>query len=103
MSTDDELYNLAREIDDAVATVGASVAHVAASSVDVRLPGDLGTVTVSGAGELRQIDLEADEVRNYSAGSLARQLLAGIRQAEQDAAQRRHATHAAATAKEHLR
>jgi DNA-binding protein YbaB len=103
VSTDNELYNLAREIDDAIATVRASVAQVTASPVDVRLPGDLGTVTVSGAGELRRIDLEADYVRNYSAGSLARQLLAGIRQAEQDAAQRRSATHAAATAKEHLR
>ncbi|HWC20714.1 MAG TPA: YbaB/EbfC family nucleoid-associated protein [Amycolatopsis sp.] len=103
MSTDDELYNLAREINDAVATIQSTVKRAATSSVEVRLPGDLGTVTVTGAGELQRIDLDPDEVRNYTTASLARQLLAGIHQAEHDAARQRAATVADAIAKEHLR
>lgn len=102
MSTDDELYNLAREIDDAVTAVHATARQVHQAPVEVRLPGELGTIVVTGAGELQRIDLEPDEVRNYTPDGLAQQLLAGIRHAERAAAERRSAAIAAATAKEHL-
>jgi DNA-binding protein YbaB len=92
----DELYNLAREIDTAVATVAQTTSGAERAPLEWRLPGELGSVTVSGAGELTAVTLDATEMHQYSADALARTLLHGIRDAEQRADRQRGDTVAAA-------
>ncbi|MEU0795071.1 hypothetical protein ABZ342_33835 [Amycolatopsis sp. NPDC005961] len=96
MNYQDELYNLAREIDAAVATVTQTARGAEHAPLEWRLPGELGTVTVSGAGELTAVTLDITEMHQYSADALSRTVLQGIRDAEQRADQRRGDTIATA-------
>ncbi|WP_410626253.1 hypothetical protein [Amycolatopsis sp. cmx-8-4] len=96
MNYQDELHNLAREIDTAVATVAQTARGAEQAPLQWRLPGELGSVTVSGAGELTAVTLEVAELRQYSADALARTLLQSIRDAEHQADRQRSDTVAAA-------
>lgn len=89
MNFEDELYHLAREIDAATAAVAATARDAEHSPSEWRLPGELGTVTVSGAGELTAVTLDTTEMHQYSAAALSRALLRGIQEAEHHADQRR--------------
>jgi DNA-binding protein YbaB len=81
----DELYHLAREIDAAGAAVAQTAQAAERAPLEWRLPGELGSVTVSGAGELTAVTLDVAEMRQYSADALSRTLLRGIQDAEQRA------------------
>lgn len=88
MSYEDELYHLANEIDAKVAAVEGAVTDAARARVAWALPGELGTVTVTGTGELVEVHVDVPAMKAYSAASLGRQLLVGIQRAEAAAAQR---------------
>lgn len=96
MSYQDELYFLVKEINAKVAEARRTIRGAEQSQVVARLAGDLGTIAVSGMGELLAVSLNVDDVRNYTEPSLARQILQGIRQAEAEADHRRRAAIAAA-------
>ena len=98
MNYQDELYHLAREIDAATAAVAQTTQEAERAPQLWPLPGGLGSVTVSGAGELTAVTLDSAEMRQYSAAALSRALLQGIREAEQQAEHRRAETIAAAVA-----
>ncbi|WP_410566960.1 hypothetical protein [Amycolatopsis sp. cmx-4-61] len=98
MNHHDELYHLAREINTATATVAQTTQEAERTPLQWQLPGRLGSVTVSGAGELTAVTLDATQLHQYSAAALSRALLDGIRDAEQQAERRRAATIAAAVA-----
>lgn len=98
MNYQDELYHLAREIDEAAAAVAQTAQTAERAPLEWRLPGELGTVTVSGAGQLTAVTLDAAEMRQYSADALSRTLLQGIQDAEHRADRRRVDTIAAAVA-----
>jgi len=93
---EDDLYHLAREIDAATASVAQTARDAEQTPLHWRLPGELGSVTVSGAGELTALTLDVAEMHQYSAGALSRTLLQGIQHAEAQAGQRRTDTIAAA-------
>lgn len=76
----DELYNLAREIDAATAAVAQAARNAERQPLQLRLPGDLGSITVSGAGELTAVTLDGAELHQYSADALSRALLRGIQE-----------------------
>lgn len=85
MSYEDKIYHLVKEI-DAKAQAVADAVRTAERAATVRpLDGGLGTVAVSGVGELLEITLDVDQVRNQTATSLARQILRGIQRTEQEA------------------
>ncbi|MFC9250070.1 hypothetical protein [Amycolatopsis thailandensis] len=88
MSYQDELYHLAREIDATVAAVERAATGAARDRVTWTLPGELGSVTVTGAGELVDVSVDVTVMKDYSAPSLSRQLLLGIQRAEETAARR---------------
>jgi DNA-binding protein YbaB len=92
----DELYHLAREIDAATATVAQTAQQAEHQPLQVPLPGELGSITVSGAGELTAVTLESVELHHYSADALSRTLLRAIQDAETQAERRRADTIAAA-------
>ncbi|WP_208630399.1 YbaB/EbfC family nucleoid-associated protein [Amycolatopsis kentuckyensis] len=96
MNYQGELYHLAREINAATAAVAQTTQDAERTPLEWRLPGELGSVTVSGAGELTAVTLDAAEMRQYSAAALSRTLLEGIRDAEAQAEHRRAETIAAA-------
>ncbi|WP_328649439.1 hypothetical protein OHS58_20290 [Amycolatopsis sp. NBC_00348] len=95
MNYQDELYSLAREIDAAVAAVAQTAHGAEQAPLQWRLPGELGSVTVSGAGDLTAVTLDVAELHQYSADALARTLLQGIRDAEHRADRQRGDTVAA--------
>jgi DNA-binding protein YbaB len=88
---EDELYHLVREIDAATAAVAAAARDAEQKPLEWRLPGELGTVTVSGGGELTAVTLDTAEMHQYSAAALSRALLQGVQAAEHHAEQRRRA------------
>ena len=98
MNYQDELYHLAREIDAATAAVAQTALAAERAPLEWRLPGELGTVTVSGAGQLTAVTLDVAEMRQYSADALSRTLLRGVQDAEQRVDRRRVDTIAAAVA-----
>ncbi len=98
MNYQDELYNLAREIDAATAAVAQTAHQAEHQPLQVPLPGDLGSITVSGAGELTAVTLDGTELHQYSADALSRTLLRAIQDAETQAERRRADTIAAAVA-----
>ncbi|MEV6912127.1 hypothetical protein [Amycolatopsis sp. NPDC051071] len=102
MSYENELYHLAREIDATVAAVEQAAIGAARDRVTWTLPGDLGSVTVTGAGELVDVSVAVAAMKDYSASSLSRQLLLGIQRAEETAAQRYEAAIAAVRDEERL-
>lgn len=102
MSYEDELYHLAREIDATVAVVEHASVAAARDRVTWALPGELGSVTVTGAGEVVDVQVDVAAMKAYSAASLSRQLLLGIQRAEETAAQRYDAAIAAVRAEERL-
>ncbi|WP_410647959.1 hypothetical protein [Amycolatopsis sp. cmx-4-54] len=102
MSYQDELYHLAKEIDATVAAVEQAATGAARDRVVWRLPGELGSVTVSGAGELVDVSVDVATMKDYSAPSLSRQLLLGIQRAEEVAARRYEAAIAAVQDEERL-
>ncbi len=92
MNHEDDLYHLAKEIDDKVAAAKQASLAAARERRTWRLPGELGTITVTGAGELTDVELNAPVVKTYSAASLSRKLLAGIQRAESAATRRLRGT-----------
>jgi DNA-binding protein YbaB len=94
----DELYHLAREIDAAAAAVAKTAQDTERQPLQLPLPGKLGSITVSGAGELTSVTLESTDLQQYSADALARTLLRAIQDAEAQAERRRVDTIAAAVA-----
>jgi len=66
------------------------------------LPGELGSVTVTGAGELVDVSVDVAAMKDYSASSLSRQLLLGIQRAEEAAVRRYDAAIAAVQNEERL-
>ncbi|MFD5249946.1 hypothetical protein ACFWIW_35740 [Amycolatopsis sp. NPDC058340] len=102
MSYQDELYHLAREIDATVVAIEQAAAGAARDRVTWTLPGELGSVTVTGAGDLVDVSVDVVAMKAYSAASLSRQLLVGIQRAEETAAQRYETALAAVRDEERL-
>lgn len=98
MNHEDELYHLAREIDAAAAAVAQTAQQTERHPLQVPLPGDLGSITVSGGGELTAVTLESTELHQYSANALSHTLLRAIQGAECQAERRRADAIAAAVA-----
>nr|WP_246481209.1 hypothetical protein [Amycolatopsis umgeniensis] len=96
------MYHLAREIDATVAAVERAATSAARDRATWSLPGELGSVTVTGAGELVDVSVDVAAMKDYSAPSLSRQLLLGIRRAEETAARRFEAAMAAVRDEERL-
>ncbi|OXM48702.1 hypothetical protein [Amycolatopsis alba] len=84
MNHEDDLYHLAKEIDAKVARAKDASRAAARARRTWQLPGEIGTFTTTGAGELVDVSLNASVVKSYSAASLSRKLLAGIQRAERD-------------------
>ncbi|GAA4529383.1 hypothetical protein [Amycolatopsis samaneae] len=103
MNYEDMLYHRVNELEAKFAAFTEAVAHAERARVPWQLPGELGTVTVSGAGELLEVSLDVDEMRNYTAESLARQVLHGIQQAEHTATEQHAATLAVAEEEAQIR
>jgi len=93
----DKAYHLVKEIDAKAAEVREAVRTAERAATVRLLDGGLGTVAVSGMGELLEIALDVDRVRDQTAASLARQILRGIQQVELEARRAREATIAEAT------
>ncbi|EMD23233.1 hypothetical protein [Amycolatopsis azurea] len=102
MSYENELYHLAKEIDASAAAVEQAAAGAARDRVTWTLPGELGSVTVTGAGELVDVSVDVAAMKDYSASSLSRQLLLGIQRAEEAAVRRYDAAIAAVQNEERL-
>lgn len=97
MSYQDKAYNLVKEIDAKAAEVREAVRNAERAPTVRQLDGGLGSVAVSGTGELLEVFLDVEQVRNQTAASLARQVLRGIQQTELDARRAGEATIAEAT------
>jgi hypothetical protein len=98
----DELYNLVHEIDTKIAAAEHAVADAHSEHLTRPLPGELGDITVSGAGALVALTLDAQIVRRHTSSSLAQHLMRGIQATEREAVQQRKATIAAAQEKARL-
>lgn len=84
MNHEDDLYHLAKEIDAKVEKAKSTASAAARARRTWHLPGEIGTFTTTGTGELVDVSLNAAVVKSYSAASLSRKLLAGIQRAERD-------------------
>ncbi|WP_414937395.1 hypothetical protein [Amycolatopsis sp. cmx-11-51] len=84
MNHEDDLYHLAKEIDAKVEKAKSAASAAARAQRTWLLPGEIGTFTTTGTGELVDVSLNASVVKSYSAASLSRKLLAGIQRAERD-------------------
>jgi DNA-binding protein YbaB len=103
VSHEDELYNLVKEIHGKVEAVEGAISETAQARTVRHLPGELGTVTVTGGGQLVDVSLDMRALKTQTGASLGRQIMQGIQQAEKDAAARRDSTIAAAREKARFR
>jgi hypothetical protein len=98
----DELYNLVHEIDAKIAAAEQAVADAHNEHLTRPLPDGLGDITVTGAGDLVALALDAQTARRHTPSSLAQHLVRGIHATEREAVQQRKATIAAAQEKARL-
>lgn len=80
-----------RELEESFARLRQSVDTARSETIEVDLAGDLGSVEVTGAGELAHVDLDVEELRFTTAEALADQLTEAINEAETAAARARRA------------
>lgn len=86
MSHYNELYALVSEMDAGIADLVNARNQALSRPVKEPVPGDIGTVTVSGAGDLVSVDLDRDRLFGVTGASLGRAVADTIRAAEQRAA-----------------
>ncbi|HEY3464632.1 MAG TPA: hypothetical protein VGL47_05830 [Amycolatopsis sp.] len=89
MNSEEELYNLAKEIDARVAAVEQAASAGGQMPLVLGIGADLGTVTVDGAGGLVSVDLAREAVAGQTGASLAAHVLRAINNAESAASTRR--------------
>lgn len=82
----DELYALVSEMHTALAELRNARDEALTRPVEQTIPGDLGTVTVSGAGELVSVVLTRKRLIGTNGASLGRAVADAIRTAEKRAA-----------------
>ena len=88
MISDDGLYALVRELDEGLRKMMTAGQQEANTPREYRIPGDLGTVTVTGAGQLASISLDPRMLRYVNGQALGAAMTQTVRHAEHDAAQR---------------
>ncbi|MEU4520309.1 hypothetical protein AB0F52_16620 [Amycolatopsis sp. NPDC024027] len=91
MTTEEQLYHRAKEIDARVAAVEQAAKTGEALPLVLDVAAGLGTVTVDGLGGLVSVDLARDAVAGQTGASLAGHVLRAIAGAESAAATRRKA------------
>ncbi|MBN6034027.1 YbaB/EbfC family nucleoid-associated protein [Amycolatopsis sp. 195334CR] len=79
----DELYALVAEMDAGIVAMKKAQETALATPVTQPISGEVGTVTVSGAGELLSVDLDRNRLVGATGGSLARSVVSAVRAAEQ--------------------
>lgn len=82
MNMYDRLYALAKEIDANVAQVKKVAGGTARQQTKLPIPGGLGSVTVTGGGQLVSVDLDRRALGATNGTALGRQLVQAIREAE---------------------
>jgi DNA-binding protein YbaB len=81
----DELCAYVREIESNLARIRATAATFTESRRNHPIPGDYGTVTVSGHGALVSIDIKPETAKFINGKTLGRAITAAIARAEDDA------------------
>jgi DNA-binding protein YbaB len=89
VNTEEELYNLANEIDARVAAVEQAAADGKALPLVLDIGADLGQVIVDGSGALISVELDQDTVAVQTGASLAGHVLRAVNNAESAASTRR--------------
>lgn len=82
MTSYDQLHALAREIDNSIRQADAVSAQTVQERFDQPIPGGLGTVSVSGSGQLLSVAIDPRAVRYANGVSLGRSVVQAIRAAE---------------------
>ncbi|MGP4015713.1 YbaB/EbfC family nucleoid-associated protein [Saccharopolyspora sp. 5N708] len=82
MNIYDQLHALAKEIDANVAQVQKVAGDTARQQTRLPIPGGLGSVTVTGGGQLVSVDLDRRGLGATNGAALGRQVVQAIREAE---------------------
>ncbi len=91
MTTEEDLYHLAKDIDARVAAVEQAAKTGETLPLVQPIGTGLGTVTVDGLGGLVSVDLDRDAIGAQTGASLAKHVLRAITTAESAATTRRKA------------
>jgi DNA-binding protein YbaB len=89
VNTEEELYNLAKEIDARVAAVEQAAADGEALPLVLNIGANLGQVIVDGSGALISVELDQEAVAVQTGASLAGHVLRAVNNAESAASSRR--------------
>lgn len=83
MNAYNELYALVSEMNSGIVDMKNAQNEALSRPVTHPISGDIGTVTVSGAGDLVSVDLGRDRIFGTTSASLGRAVVHAIRTAEQ--------------------
>ncbi|WP_340681906.1 hypothetical protein LCL61_24640 [Amycolatopsis coloradensis] len=85
MSRRRRLENLVSEIEERDAALTTALANAREQAIEVDIPGELGVVEVSGAGQLQRIEIDLENLPYTTAQALSESLLEAIVAAEEHA------------------